>query len=212
MADFEGISQAVLDGDEDQVAQLVEQAVKEGVPAGQIISDGLIKGMNVVGALFKKDELFVPEVLLSAKVMKRGMAIVEPLLAGGKQESNGLVLLGTVQGDIHDIGKNLLKTMLEGSGFEVVDLGIDVPVDTFVQKATEVKPDIIGMSALLTTTMVNMKPTIDALQNAGIRDQVKIIVGGAPITSDFAKEITADGTAVDAVTAVELVRDLLGAK
>ena len=157
MADFEGIGKAVLDADENKVVELVEQALKEGVPANQIVSGGLVKGMDVVGGLFKRDELFLPEVLISVKAMKRGMAILEPLLAGGKRETLGLVMLGTVKGDIHDIGKNLVKAIMEGAGFEVVDLGIDIGVETFVQKATELKPQIIGMSALLTTTMAYMK-------------------------------------------------------
>jgi 5-methyltetrahydrofolate--homocysteine methyltransferase len=169
-----------------------------------------MKGMNVVGDLFKRDELFVPEVLVSAKAMKQGTIMLEPLLRGGKRKTLGLVVLGTVSGDIHDIGKNLLKTMLQGAGFEVVDLGIDVATETFVQKAAEVKPNIIGMSALLTTTMTNMKPVIDALQAAGMRDQIKVMVGGAPVTQAFAAKIGADGTATNAVAAVELARSLVG--
>ena len=210
MADFEGIGKAVLDADENKVADLVEQALKEGVPANQIVSDGLVKGMDVVGGLFKRDELFLPEVLISVKAMKRGMAILEPLLAGGKRETLGLVMLGTVKGDIHDIGKNLVKAIMEGAGFEVVDLGIDIGVETFVQKATELKPQIVGMSALLTTTMAYMKVIIDALQEAGIRDQVKIMVGGAPVTGAFAADIGADGAALDAIAAVELARGFVG--
>ena len=139
MADFEGMAKAVLDADENKVAELVEQAVKEGVSANQIVNNGLIKGMNVVGDLFKRDELFVPEVLISVKAMKRGMAILEPLLAGEKRETLGLVMLGTVKGDIHDIGKKLVQAIMEGAGFEVVDLGIDIDAEIFVQKATELK-------------------------------------------------------------------------
>ncbi len=210
MADFEGIGKAVLDADENKVVELVEQALKEGVPANQIVSGGLVKGMDVVGGLFKRDELFLPEVLISVKAMKRGMAILEPLLAGGKRETLGLVMLGTVKGDIHDIGKNLVKAIMEGAGFEVVDLGIDIGVETFVQKATELKPQIVGMSALLTTTMAYMKVIIDALQEAGIRDQVKIMVGGAPVTGAFAADVGADGAALDAIAAVELARDFVG--
>lgn len=210
MADFEGIGKAVLDADENKVVELVEQALKEGVPANQIVSGGLVKGMDVVGGLFKRDELFLPEVLISVKAMKRGMAILEPLLAGGKRETLGLVMLGTVKGDIHDIGKNLVKAIMEGAGFEVVDLGIDIGVETFVQKATELKPQIVGMSALLTTTMAYMKVIIDALQEAGIRDQVKIMVGGAPVTGAFAADIGADGAALDAIAAVELARGFVG--
>jgi len=210
MADFEGIAQAVLDGDEDKVAELVEQALKEGASAEQVLNDALIKGMNVVGDLFKRDELFIPEVLVSAKAMKRGTGILEPLLREGKRETLGRVVLGTVSGDIHDIGKNLVKTMLEGAGFEVIDLGVDVATETFIQKAAEVKPNIIGMSALLTTTMTNMKPVIDALQTAGMRKQIKVMVGGAPVTQAFATKIGADGTVSNAVAAVELARSLVG--
>ena len=210
MADFDGMGQAILDGDADKVAELVEAALAEGVSPADILNEGLMKGMSVVGDLFKRDELFVPEVILSAKVMKRGTEILQPLMVGEKQEATQIAVLGTVKGDIHDIGKNLVKTMMEGAGFEVIDLGIDIPAETFVQKVSEVKPKIVAMSALLTTTMVYMKVVIDALQEAGIRDQVKIMVGGAPITRAFAAEIGADGSAPDAVTAADLARELLG--
>lgn len=210
MADFEGMGQAILDGDADKVAELVEAALKEGVAPTEILNEGLTKGMNVVGDLFKRDELFVPEVIVSAKAMKRGTEILQPLIPREKREASKLAILGTVKGDIHDIGKNLVKSMMEGAGFEVIDLGIDVPTETFVQKALELKPHIIAMSALLTTTMVYMKDVIDALQEAGIRDQVKILVGGAPITKAFAAEIGADGTAPDAVTAADLAKNLMG--
>jgi len=209
MADYEGMGKAILEGDEDRVAELVEAALKEGVSPEQVLNEGLLKGMNVVGDLFKRDELFVPEVILSAKSMKRGTAILQPLMAGNKQETNKVVLLGTVKGDIHDIGKNLVRTMMEGSGFTVTDLGIDIPSETFIEKAREIKPHIVAMSALLTTTMVYMKDVINALKEAGLRDQVKIIVGGAPITKAFAAEIGADGTAPDAVSAADLARELV---
>jgi len=210
MADFEAMGQAILDGEVDRVAELVEAALKEGVAPTEILNQGLIKGMNVVGDLFKKDELFVPEVILCAKAMKRGTEILQPLMVGDKNMAAKLAVMGTVKGDIHDIGKNLVKTMMEGAGFDAIDLGIDIPVETFVQKTQEVKPQIVAMSALLTTTMVYMKDVIDALKAAGIRDQVKIMVGGAPITKDFAVQIGADGTAPDAVTAADLARELAG--
>ena len=210
MADYEGMGKAILEGDEDRVAELVEAAIKEGVSPEQVLNEGLLKGMNVVGDLFKRDELFVPEVILSAKSMKRGTAILQPLMAGNKQETDKVVLLGTVKGDIHDIGKNLVKTLMEGAGFTVTDLGIDIPSETFIEKAREIKPHIVAMSALLTTTMVHMKDVIDGLKEAGLRDQIKIIIGGAPITRAFAAEIGADGTAPDAVTAADLARELLG--
>lgn len=210
MADFKGMEQAILDGDADKVAELVEAALKEGVAPTEILNEGLTRGMNVVGDLFKRDELFVPEVIVSAKAMKRGTEILQPLIPREKREASKLAILGTVKGDIHDIGKNLVKSMMEGAGFEVIDLGIDVPAETFVQKALELKPHIVAMSALLTTTMVHMKDVIDALQEAGIRDQVKILIGGAPITKAFAAEIGADGTAPDAVTAADLAKNLMG--
>ncbi len=210
MADFKGIAQAVLAGEEDKVAELVEQALKEGVSTDQILSEGLLQGMNVVSDLFKKDELFVPEVILSAKAMKRGTGILQPLLTGENRATLKRAVLATVKGDIHDIGKNLVKAMMEGAGFEVVDLGIDVDAETFVKKVIEVKPDIVGMSALLTTTMTYTKVIIDALRQAGIRDQVKVMVGGAPVTRAFATQVGADGTAPDAVAATELARSLVG--
>ena len=210
MADYEGMGKAILEGDEDRVAELVEAAIKEGVSPEQVLNEGLLKGMSVVGDLFKRDELFVPEVIFSSKAMKRGTAILQPLMAGDKQKTDKVVLLGTVKGDIHDIGQNLVKTLMEGSGFAVTDLGIDIPSETFIEKAREIKPHIVAMSALLTTTMVHMKDVIDGLKEAGLRDQIKIIIGGAPITRAFAAEIGADGTAPDAVTAADLARELLG--
>lgn len=209
MADFEAMAQAVLDGDDDKVAELVGQALREGVVAERIVSEGLIKGMNTVGALFKRDLLFVPEVLVAAKAMKRGMALLESLLVGWKRQTIGLAVLGTVKGDLHDIGKNLVKTMMEGAGFEVIDLGIDVPAEAFVRKVAEAKPHLLGMSALLTTTMAQMKTTIQALREAGLRQRVKVMVGGAPVTEAFAREIGADGTAPDAGAAVELAKRLM---
>ena len=210
MADYEGMGKAILEGDEDRVAELVEAAIKEGVSPEQVLNEGLLKGMSVVGDLFKRDELFVPEVIFSAKAMKRGTAILQPLMAEDKQQTDKVVLLGTVKGDIHDIGKNLVKTLMEGAGFTVTDLGIDIPSETFIEKAREIKPHIVAMSALLTTTMVHMKDVIDGLKEAGLRDQIKIIIGGAPITKAFAAEIGADGTAPDAVTAADLARELVG--
>ena len=209
MADFEGMAQAVLDMDGDKVEELVGQAVKEGATPEEIIDTGLIVGMEKVGVLFKGGTLFIPEVLAATQAMKKGLAIVDPLLKGRKRTSVGLVVLGTVQGDIHDIGRSLVGTMLEASGFEVIDLGNDVAPGVFVQKVSELSPQIIGMSALLTNTMPNMKVTIDHLKEAGVRDQVKIIVGGSSVSPRFAEEIGSDGTAIDAVTAVDLAKSLL---
>jgi 5-methyltetrahydrofolate--homocysteine methyltransferase len=210
MADLKEIEKAVLEGNDDGIAQMVTKSLEAKIDAGDILNDGLIKGMNMVGDLFKRDELFVPEVLRSAKTVKTGLAILEPLLAGKKRVTSGLVMLGTVKGDIHDIGKNLVRTMLEGAGFDVIDLGIDIDSETFIQKAVELKPHILGMSALLTTTMANMKVVIDLMREAGLRDKIKVMVGGAPVTASFAEEIGADGTASDAVVAVDLARSLAG--
>ncbi len=209
MADLSKLSQAVIDADWEAVGDLVREALEEGVRPEEIIGDGLIKGMQVVGDLFKRDELFVPEVLACARAMKAGMDILEPLIAGGEKKAIGTVLLGTVKGDLHDIGKNLVKMMLEGAGFKVIDLGINVPVETFVAKAAEIRPEIVGMSALLTTTMAMMKQTIDAFEEAGIRRQLKIMVGGAPVTQAFAEEIGADGWAQDAGAAVDTAKSLM---
>ena len=209
MANLSGLSQAVIDADWETVDELVRQALEEGARPEEIVSEGLIKGMQVVGDLFKRDELFVPEVLACARAMKAGMDILEPLISGGEKKAIGIVLLGTVKGDLHDIGKNLVKMMLEGAGFKVIDLGINVPVETFVSKAAEIKPDIVGMSALLTTTMSAMKQTIDALEEAGIRKGFKVMVGGAPVTQAFADEIGADGWAQDAGASVDTAKSLL---
>ncbi|GAI10254.1 unnamed protein product [marine sediment metagenome] len=211
MADYNAIADAILNDDEEKVAELVEAALKERTDPHEIINEGLLKGMNVVGDLFKRDELFVPEVLVAAKAMKRGMAAVETMLKGEKPQAVGRVVMGTVAGDIHDIGKKLVSTMLDSSGFEVIDLGVGVADEEFVQKVRELKPDILGMSALLTTTCVHMKSTIEALQKAGLRDSVKVMVGGSPVTPEYAEDIGADGTAADVVRAVELAKKLVKA-
>jgi 5-methyltetrahydrofolate--homocysteine methyltransferase len=206
MADFEGIAKAILEGQASKVEELVQQAIDEGVPADQIISDGMIKGMAVVGDLFKRDEIFVPEVLVSARAMKKGMTLLEPLLVGGSRKNTGTVLFGTVKGDMHDIGKNLVKMMLEGAGFKVIDLGVNVTPEAFVKGVQDNNPDIICMSALLTTTMASMKETIDALTAAGLRDKVKVMVGGAPVTESYAQKIGADAMASDAGTALDIAK------
>ena len=210
MPDFEKIAQAILELDEDKVVELVEQVIKEGVAPEKVINDGLVAGIEKVGVLFKRGELFVPEVVVATSAMKMGLSIVEPLLKDKKRERMGLVILGTVRGDIHDIGKRLVGTMLEAGGFEVIDLGNEVAEDIFVQKSSELKPQIIGMSAMLNTTIPFMKTTIDALKEAGLRDRVKVMIGGSPVTPAFAERIGADGTAADAVRAVDLAKDLLG--
>lgn len=212
MTDFEAMANKVISGDVDVVAELTQKAVDEGEKPLDIINKGLMKGMNVVGERFKAGDMFIPEVLISAKAMGAGMEIVKPLFVGGEVPSQGKVVLGTVKGDLHDIGKRLVGMIMESGGMVVEDLGIDVSPEKFVEAVKEKKPDIVGMSALLTTTMLAMKDTIEILEEEGLRDSVKVIIGGAPVTSDFAEEIGADGWAPDAITAKELAMQLIGGK
>jgi 5-methyltetrahydrofolate--homocysteine methyltransferase len=177
---------------------------------GEILNGGLIAGMDEVGKDFKAGDLFVPEVLIAARAMQAGMNILRPLLAEGDIPSAGKYVIGTVKGDLHDIGKNLVRMMLEGAGFETIDLGTDVGPADFVAAVREHQPVLMGMSALLTTTMVNMKTTIEALEEAGLRDTVKVMIGGAPVTTAFAEEIGADAYAPDAASAVDTARELAG--
>ncbi|ATW28111.1 cobalamin B12-binding domain-containing protein [Candidatus Formimonas warabiya] len=207
MANFEALSQSVISGKEAQVKEQTKALVDAGVNPLDIINQGLIAGMNVVGARFKNGEMFVPEVLMSAKSMASGIEIVKPLIADKDMPSKGKIILGTVKGDLHDIGKNLVGMMLESGGFSVVNLGIDIPPEKFVAAIKEHTPDIVAMSALLTTTMLHMKDTIELIKEEGLK--VKCIVGGAPISQDFADEIGADGFAPDAASAVELCAKLL---
>ncbi len=209
MADFEKMGQAVIQGNQDQVIELTQTAVDEGVEPNKIIENGLINGMNVVGKRFKAGDMFVPEVLMSAKSMKGGMNIVKPLLLEGEMPSEGTVLLGTVSGDLHDIGKNLVGMMMESGGLEIVNLGTDISPSEFAEKVKEHKPDVLGMSALLTTTMLSMRDTIEILEEEGLRNSVKIMVGGAPVTKEFSDEIGADGWAPDAASAKDLAFDLI---
>mgnify|MGYP000087701689 FL=1 len=208
MADFEKLSESVIKGEEEKVKELVQEAIDQGLEPSEIINQGLISGMNVVGKRFKEGDMFVPEVLLSARSMKGGMELVKPLLMEGDMEEAGVVLLGTVEGDLHDIGKNLVGMMMESGGLEVINLGTDVTAEEFAEAVREHKPDVLGMSALLTTTMLEMKNTIEVLIEEGLRDSVKVIVGGAPVTKEFADEIGADGWAPDAASAKDLVFDL----
>jgi len=196
-------------GEDDVVADLVQQALDEGRAPAEILNGGLIAGMDEVGKDFKNGELFVPEVLIAARAMHAGMNVLRPLLAESDVPSAGKYVIGTVQGDLHDIGKNLVRMMLEGAGFETIDLGTDVKPDGFVAAVQEHQPQLLGMSALLTTTMPGMKVTIEALQEAGLRDVVKIMVGGAPVTAAFAEQIGADAYAPDAATAVDVARGLV---
>jgi len=208
MADFQGIADSLIKGQAPRVAELVKEGIDEGVSPGDILSEGLIAGMSVVGERFKKNEIYVPEVLIAARAMHAGMNELKPLLSASGVEPKGTLAIGTVKGDLHDIGKNLVMMMMEGAGYEVIDLGVDVSPEKFVEAAKE-GVQIIGMSALLTTTMPNMKTTIDAIMAAGIRDTVKVMVGGAPLTQNYADEIGADGYAPDAASAVDTANTLL---
>ena len=210
MADLAGLAEALISGNRDKVSELTQQALDEGVSAQEILNNGLVAGMGVIGKRFKANEIYVPEVLIAARAMAAGMELLESKLTEAGVEPVGTVVLGTVKGDLHDIGKNLVKMMLEGAGFETIDLGADVEAGDFVASVREHQPNIVGMSALLTTTMVNMKTTIEALEEAGLRDTVKIMVGGAPVTEAFAEEIGADAYASDAASAVEVARSLIG--
>ena len=203
MVDLKNVSEALQRGDAKKVEELVKQALEENLLPKDILENGLIKGMDIIGAKFKKNEVYVPEVLIAARAMHAGMSILRPKLAETGVKNLGTVAIGTVKGDLHDIGKNLVKMMLEGAGFEVIDLGVDVTTEKFVEAVKEHKPNIIGMSALLTTTMVNMPEVIKALEAAGLRDKVKIMIGGAPITQNYADQIGADSYSPDAASAVD---------
>jgi len=209
MADIlQKIASNLYEGEDELVAELVQQALDQGLPPPEILQGGLIAGMDQVGRDFKAGDLFVPEVLIAARAMHAGMGVLRPLLAESDAPSAGKYVIGTVKGDLHDIGKNLVKMMLEGAGFETVDLGTDVAPQAFVDAVRQHRPAFIGMSALLTTTMVQMKATIDALVEAGVRDQVKIMVGGAPVTEAYARQIGADAYAPDAASAVDTAREI----
>jgi 5-methyltetrahydrofolate--homocysteine methyltransferase len=211
MALLEELRQAVVDGQAKLAATLAAQGLDEGTSADVILQDGLISAMQEVGQLFEEGEIFVPEMLVSARAMNAALAVLKPLLASEDDEAGGegTVAIGTVQGDLHEIGKNLVSIMLEGSGFKVVNLGTDVSPERFVE-AARAGVDVVAMSALLTTTMVNMKAVIDALGEAGLRDKVRVVIGGAPITQSYADQIGADGYAPDASKAVRKVKELLG--
>jgi 5-methyltetrahydrofolate--homocysteine methyltransferase len=211
MADIlQKIASNLYDGEDEAVGELVQQALDQGLAPAEVLQGGLIAGMDEVGRDFKAGDLFVPEVLIAARAMHAGMRVLRPLLAESDAPSAGKLIIGTVKGDLHDIGKNLVKMMLEGAGFETVDLGTDVEPQAFVKAVREHKPSLVGMSALLTTTMVQMKSTVEALTEAGLRDSVKVMVGGAPVTEAFAKEIGADAYAPDAASAVDTARALAG--
>ncbi len=209
MADLRAIADAVKNGRAKVVKTLVSDAVAEGVSAEAILNEGLVVGMGELGEMFKNNEVYVPEVLIAARAMKAGTEILKPLLVAANVQSRGTVAIGTVKGDLHDIGKNLVGMMLEGAGFTVLDLGVDVSPEQFVDAAQNQGAQILGMSALLTTTMPSMKAGIDALTAAGIRDKVRVMIGGAPVTQSYADEIGADGYSTDAASAADLAKKLI---
>lgn len=204
------ISINLQNGKKKDVLALCQQAIDEGLPAEQILNQGLLAGMDVIGVQFKNNEIFVPQVLVAARSMSAGAEFLKPYLADAAVEKKGKVCIGTVEGDLHDIGKNLVVMMFEGKGFEVIDLGVDVSPEKFVQTAVEQQCDIIGCSSLLTTTMPQMGNVIKAAEEAGVRDRVKIMIGGAPVTEEFAESIGADAYTPDATSAAEKALQLLG--
>jgi len=209
MFNFESLANEVINCNIGRVLDLTKKAIDEGVKPVEIVNLGFIAGMNVVGKRFKEGDMYVPEVLIAAKAMNEGMKIIKPMLLVEDMPSYGKVLLGTVVGDFHDIGKNLVGIMMESGGLDVVDVGIDVSPVKFVEAVKKHKPDVLGLSALLTTTMLAMKDIIDLLKEEGLREQIKIIVGGAPVTQDFANQIGADGWAPDAASAKDLAVRLI---
>ena len=209
MPDREKFYKALSEGGVDQVKRLTQEALDAGDPPEVVLRDGLIDAMDRIGVRFKNCEIYIPEVLIAARAMHGGLATLKPLLSQSAGAMMGKVVIGTVKGDLHDIGKNLVGTMLEGGGFEVVDLGIDVPPDRFMEAIEKHQPQVVAMSALLTTTMIEMGNVLRSLESSGFRNQVKTIVGGAPVSEEFRRKIGADGYAPDAATAVEVVRSLI---
>jgi len=207
MADLKALADAVIKGDQNTAVDITKAALEEGTPPKSVLNDGLIAGMDVVGARFKKNEVYIPEVLIAARAMKMAMEILEPELVKAGVQPIGKCLIGTVQGDLHDIGKNLVAMMLKGAGFEVIDLGVDVAPDKFVEQIKTRGVQVVGMSALLTTTMPGMEKSIKAIKDAGIA--ARIMIGGAPVTQGYADKIGADGYAADAASAVDLAKSLV---
>ena len=209
MAKYQELADAILTGDNIKSKKVTQDLVDKKIPAGEILSEGLIAGMDVVGRKFKANEMYIPEVLIAARAMHAAMDILKPLLAETGVKSKGIAIIGTVQGDLHDIGKNLVAMMLEGAGFSVVDVGVDIPAEKYVEAAKENKAQIVGLSALLTTTMPSMKEIIEALRKDPDTKDVKVIIGGAPVTQEYADSIGADGYAADASSAVDISEKLL---
>ncbi len=209
--DSTALSQAVQDGDDVQTIAIVKDALEKGVPPVEILEQGLVPGIQALGRLFQDGEVFLPEVLISCRAMDHGVEVLKPHLAEADTHKKGKVVLGTVEGDLHDIGKNIVRIMLESQGFDVVDLGVDVPADKFVEAVREHKPQIVAMSALLTITMTYMQEVIDALEKAGLRESVRVMIGGAPITREYADQIGAEGFAEDCASAVDEAERLVAA-
>ncbi|MAE95750.1 MAG: cobalamin-binding protein [Deltaproteobacteria bacterium] len=212
MAVLEELREAVLTGDKDRAVEVTRLGLETSIDPQALIDDAMIPAMDEVGRRFEEEEYFVPELLLSARAMKAALELIRPLLADTGASSRGCIVIGTVKGDLHDIGKNLVSAMFEGAGFEVVDLGSDVSPEAFVAAAREKSADLVGLSALLTVTMPSMKSTIEALEAAGLRDRVKVLVGGAPLSTDYAVEIKADAYAPNATAAVRAAQELVGGR
>lgn len=208
MADLEALSQSIIKGDQNKAKELTSAALDEGVAPESVLTDGLIAGMGVIGAAFKKNEVYVPEVLIAARAMKMAMEILEPKLIEAGVKPIGKVVIGTVKGDLHDIGKNLVAMMLKGAGFDVVDIGTDVAPEQFVTAVKDNESKVVGLSALLTTTMPMMEETVKAFNDAGV--DVKVMIGGAPVTQEYADKIGAGGYAADAASAVDVAKAMLG--
>ncbi len=207
MADLKALADAIIKGDQNTAVEITKAALEEGTSAESVLNDGLIAGMEVIGARFKKNEVYIPEVLIAARAMKMSMEVLEPELVKAGVKPRGKFLIGTVQGDLHDIGKNLVAMMLKGAGFEVVDLGVDVGPEKFVEQVKAKGVQLVGMSALLTTTMPSIEKTLNALKEAGV--SAKVMIGGAPVTQGYADKIGADGYAADAASAVDMAKSLV---
>jgi len=212
MEKLQKLSEALITGNHILVRELIQDCLDEGVEAGRIMELGLIAGMNVVAEGFKRNELFLPEVMMAARAMNTGLAIIDPILRNTCFKLRGKMVLGTVRGDLHDVGKNIVSMMFRGAGFKVIDLGVDVPEERFLNAVKEHEPDIVGLSALLTTTMPMIKLTIESLKQANLREGLIVMVGGAPVTQEFADQIGADGYAPNAALAIEKTQELMKAR